>query len=210
MQSMAQAYDHLLKLLLIGDAGVGKSSLLLRFCDDTFDDHIQSTIGVDFKVKHATIDDKKVKLTVWDTAGQERFRTLTSSYYRGAHAVLLVYDVTRRDTFDNLTEWLSEVSSYSPNKGTGVVKLLVGNKLDLLEDSTAAQAVSTEEANAWAQSNGMLFLQASAKNKTGVAQCFNEVVRRILENPELLQNTAPGKPRITLQPEPQAAQGGCC
>ena len=83
-----------------------------RFCDDTFSDNIQSTIGVDFKVKHSTVDGLRVKLTVWDTAGQERFRTLTSSYYRGAHAVLLVYDVTRRDTFENLAEWLAEVEAY--------------------------------------------------------------------------------------------------
>ena len=164
---------------------------------------------VDFKVKHATVSNKRVKLTVWDTAGQERFRTLTSSYYRGAHAVLLTYDVTRRDTFDNLNEWLKEVSSYSPNQGEQVVKLLVGNKVDLLEGE-GVEAVPTEEADAWAKENGMLFLKASAKNKTGVQDCFTEVVARILARPELLQNSAPGKPRITLQPQGDAAGAGCC
>ena len=105
--------------------------MLLRFTDDTFDEHIQSTIGVDFKVKHLQVDDKKVKLTIWDTAGQERFRTLTSSYYRGAHGVVLVYDVTRMDSFENLEQWLKEVQMYSPGNGEAVIKLLVGNKCDL-------------------------------------------------------------------------------
>eukprot|EP01083_Nonionella_stella_P159816 521820_1 len=123
-------YDHLFKLLMIGDAGVGKSSMLLRFTDDSFDEHIQSTIGVDFKVKHLDVASKRIKLTIWDTAGQERFRTLTSSYYRGAQGVVMVYDVTRRDSFENLEQWLKEVKLYSPNNGEGVIKLLVGNKVD--------------------------------------------------------------------------------
>jgi len=207
---MAQAYDHLLKILLIGDAGVGKSSLLLRFTDATFDDHIQSTIGVDFKVKYATVAGKKVKLTVWDTAGQERFRTLTSSYYRGAHAVLLVYDVTRRDTFDNLAVWHKEVSEYSPNKGEAVVKVLVGNKSDLLEGGETA-AVTAAEADEWARDVGMLYVQASAKNDNGVKECFTSAVERILLRPELLANSAPGKPRITLKPRrEEEGGGGCC
>ena len=110
-----EAYDHLFKLLLIGDAGVGKSSILLRFTDDTFDEHLQSTIGVDFKVKMRTIAGKRVKMTIWDTAGQERFRTLTSSYYRGAQGIMLTYDVTRRQTFDNLNQWLQEVDASRAN-----------------------------------------------------------------------------------------------
>ncbi|POM69715.1 Rab18 family GTPase, partial [Phytophthora palmivora] len=160
-------YDHLFKLLLIGDAGVGKSSMLLRFTDDTFDDNLQSTIGkdgsmrwsgillikgctgVDFKVKMMQVDGKKIKMTIWDTAGQERFRTLTSSYYRGAQGIVLgeqleilldeeyflrlcccSQSVARRDTFENLDLWLQEVEVYSPAGGRDVVKLLVGNKID--------------------------------------------------------------------------------
>ena len=93
-----------------------KSSMLLRFTDDSFDEHIQSTIGVDFKVKHLDMSGRRVKLTIWDTAGQERFRTLTSSYYRGAHGVVLVYDVTRTDSFENLEQWLKEVQLYRYDK----------------------------------------------------------------------------------------------
>jgi small GTP-binding protein len=121
----SQDYDHLLKLLLVGDTAVGKSSLLLRFTDGSFDTDVQATIGVDFKVKMMRVSGKVVKATIWDTAGQERFRTLTSSYYRGAHGVVLVYDVTRPETFRRLSQWLSEVENYSPAGGKAVVKLLV-------------------------------------------------------------------------------------
>jgi Ras-related protein Rab-18 len=188
-----------------------QSSILLRFTEDSFDEHIQSTIGVDFKVKHLEVDSKKVKLTIWDTAGQERFRTLTSSYYRGAHACILVYDVTRLDSFENLSQWLSEVKAYSPGNGEGVVKLLVGNKCDL------ERTVSTEQADSWARSQGMLFLEASAKTKRGIRQVFMEVVKKMLENPDILQNAVPGKPRMQIRPHPASGRpslddddGGCC
>jgi len=192
-------YDYLFKLLMIGDAAVGKSSMLIRFTDDAFDEHIQSTIGVDFKVKHLELNNKRIKLTVWDTAGQERFRTLTSSYYRGAQGVVMVYDVTRRDSFDNLEHWLKEIKLYSPNNGEGVVKLLVGNKIDLPESGGEFERqVDRAEAEEWARNQGMLFLEASAKTKTGVQESFMEVVHKILEDPDLLLNTVPGKPKTNV------------
>lgn len=193
---------------MIGDAGVGKSSMLLRFTDDSFDEHIQSTIGVDFKVKHVEANDKRVKVTIWDTAGQERFRTLTSSYYRGAQGVILVYDVTRRDSFENLDQWLREVKLYTPNNGEGVVKLLVGNKIDMEK-----RVVHREEAEEWARSQGMLFLEASAKTKLGIRQCFMEVVQKILENPDMLESTMPGRPKMLLKPTEDTAEedrSACC
>ncbi|CAK4439920.1 unnamed protein product [Aphanomyces euteiches] len=202
------SYDHLFKLLLVGDAGVGKSSMLLRFTEDTFDDHLQSTIGVDFKVKMITVDGKRIKMTIWDTAGQERFRTLTSSYYRGAQGIVLVYDVARRDTFENLDAWLQEVEVYSPANGRDVVKLLVGNKID------KERAVSRKEGEAWARTKGMLFVESSAKTKTGIQQVFNEVVQKILDNPSLLSNTAPrsrAKKVDLSERSPNAgASSGCC
>ena len=175
--------------------------MLIRFTDDAFDEHIQSTIGVDFKVKHIELNKKRIKLTVWDTAGQERFRTLTSSYYRGAQGVVMVYDVTRRDSFDNLDHWLKEIKLYSPNNGEGVVKLLVGNKIDLSDGTSNddgevyERQVERYEAEEWARKNGMLFLEASAKTRTGVQESFMEVVHKILEDPDLLLNTVPGKPK---------------
>ncbi|CAM9366274.1 unnamed protein product [Chrysoparadoxa australica] len=208
MPPQADLYDHLFKILLIGDAAVGKSSIMLRFTEDVFDDHLQSTIGVDFKVKMMEADGKRVKLTIWDTAGQERFRTLTSSYYRGAQGIMMVYDVTRRDTFDNLDRWLEEVETYHPGRGRSVVKLLVGNKVD------KDRVVAREEAEGYARRKGMLFLESSAKTKEGIKQVFSEVVQKILENPELLANTAPGRPKNgTVNPAATSqgsGQGGCC
>eukprot|EP00640_Fibrocapsa_japonica_P005153 CAMPEP_0113936284 /NCGR_PEP_ID=MMETSP1339-20121228/3227_1 /TAXON_ID=94617 /ORGANISM="Fibrocapsa japonica" /LENGTH=204 /DNA_ID=CAMNT_0000938699 /DNA_START=177 /DNA_END=791 /DNA_ORIENTATION=- /assembly_acc=CAM_ASM_000762 len=203
---MAQPVDHLFKVLLIGDAGVGKSSILMRFTDDTFDEHLQNTIGVDFKVKILDVEGKRVKLTIWDTAGQERFRTLTSSYYRGAHAIILVYDVSWRETFENLSQWLQEVEIYSPNGGKDMVKLLVGNKID------KERQVSKQEAQSWARSRNMIFMEASAKTKVGVKTVFSEVVQKILDNPVLLASTVQ-KPRGTVNPGQSTTAnqgGGCC
>ncbi|ETO80300.1 hypothetical protein, variant 7 [Phytophthora nicotianae P1976] len=134
--------------------------------------------GVDFKVKMMQVDGKKIKMTIWDTAGQERFRTLTSSYYRGAQGIVLVYDVARRDTFENLDLWLQEVEVYSPAGGRDVVKLLVGNKID------KERVVSRREAEDWARSKGMLFVESSAKTKIGIQQVFNEVVQKVRDGEE--------------------------
>lgn len=185
---VGNSIDNVFKVLLIGDAGVGKSSILLQFTDDYFNDNLQSTIGVDFKVKVMEAADsergvKRVKVTIWDTAGQERFRTLTSSYYRGAHGVILVYDVSRRDTFDSLSMWLQEIEQFSSSGGKDIVKLLVGNKVDLDRDVDRDVAVD------WARSRGMLFLETSAKTKHGIAQVFNEIVQKILENPSVVSST---------------------
>eukprot|EP00602_Paraphysomonas_sp_CaronLab_P003486 CAMPEP_0185024186 /NCGR_PEP_ID=MMETSP1103-20130426/7157_1 /TAXON_ID=36769 /ORGANISM="Paraphysomonas bandaiensis, Strain Caron Lab Isolate" /LENGTH=210 /DNA_ID=CAMNT_0027557087 /DNA_START=77 /DNA_END=709 /DNA_ORIENTATION=+ len=208
----SESLDHVFKILLIGDAGVGKSSILLQFTDGYFNDNLQSTIGVDFKVKVMDVAGpdgrpKRVKVTIWDTAGQERFRTLTSSYYRGAQGIILVYDVTRKETFDSLSMWLQEVEQFSMGGGKEVVKLLVGNKVD------QQRVVSREDADEWARSRGMLFMEASAKTKEGISQVFNEVVQKILENPTLLSNTRPAKPgRTQLDGKPSggSAGGGCC
>eukprot|EP01087_Luapelamoeba_hula_P023461 TRINITY_DN862_c0_g1_i1.p1 TRINITY_DN862_c0_g1~~TRINITY_DN862_c0_g1_i1.p1 ORF type:complete len:131 (+),score=22.34 TRINITY_DN862_c0_g1_i1:99-491(+) len=121
-------YDHLFKLLIIGDSATGKSSILLRFTDDEFDEDHPCTIGVDFKVKLMDFGDKRINLTIWDTAGQEKFRALTSSYYRGTQGIILVYDVTNRASFQHLNDWLGEIDMYCNN--SDVVKLLVGNKID--------------------------------------------------------------------------------
>merc|ERR1712164_51540 len=122
---MNPEYDYLFKLLLIGDSGVGKSCLLLRFADDTYSESYISTIGVDFKIRTIEHDGKTIKLQIWDTAGQERFRTITSSYYRGAHGIIVVYDVTDQDSFDNVARWITEIERFA---GQDVNKMMVGNK----------------------------------------------------------------------------------
>ena len=170
MATLSGHYDHIFKILLIGDAGVGKSSILLRFTDDAFEEHLASTIGVDFKVKTVTIGGSTVKLTIWDTAGQERFRTLTSSYYRGCHGVILTYDVNDRQTFTNLKQWLEEVDMYSTSQSSA--KMLVGNKIDV-----GAREVSVEEATEFARKQAMMFIETSAKSQAGIRQAFEELVR---------------------------------
>ena len=123
-----QEYDYVFKLVLIGDSGVGKSCLLLRFADDTYTESHISTIGVDFKIRTIQLEGKTIKLQIWDTAGQERFRTITSSYYRGAHGIIVVYDVTEMESYNNIKQWLHEIDRYACE---GVNRLLVGNKSDL-------------------------------------------------------------------------------
>ncbi|KZS95280.1 ras-domain-containing protein [Sistotremastrum niveocremeum HHB9708] len=168
------------KILLIGNSSVGKSSLLLRFSDEQWlpEDESSATIGVDFRVCKMDVKGKKVKLSIWDTAGQERFRTITSSYYRGAQGIILVYDVSNRDSFEALPRWFSELETYV---SASVVKILVGNKLD----KEFSRQVSEEEGRNFAERMGMQFLEASAKTSVGVKEAFQEVVEKILETPEL-------------------------
>ncbi|KAI8047454.1 P-loop containing nucleoside triphosphate hydrolase protein [Thamnidium elegans] len=175
-----------LKLLLIGNSNVGKSSLLLRFTDDTFlpQEEVSATIGVDFKVSMMEVNGEMYKLTIWDTAGQERFRTLTSSYYRGAQGVILVYDVSNRDTFDALNTWWNEVNTYCSSPD--VVKMIVGNKVD----KETSRVVSYEEGANFARKLSTLFVECSAKTKVGVKQAFEELVEKIIETPSLWQKDA--------------------
>lgn len=118
-------YDYLFKILLIGNSGVGKSSLLLRFADDTFTDNFMPTIGVDFKIRTLEVDGRTIKLQIWDTAGQERFKTITSSYYKGAHGIIVVYDITDKESFKNIDTWMTEVEKHASDN---VSRILVGNK----------------------------------------------------------------------------------
>jgi len=167
-------YDYLFKLLLIGDSGVGKSCLLLRFADNTYTDSYISTIGVDFKIRTLDIDGKTVKLQIWDTAGQERFRTITSSYYRGAHGIIVVYDVTDKVSFNNVKQWLGEIDRYACQS---VNKLLVGNKADLVEK----KVVDYNESKEFADSLGISFLETSAKSAQNVEEAFLTMTRQIKE-----------------------------
>jgi len=171
--AMKRDYDHLFKLVLIGDSGVGKSCLLLRFADDSFTDTYISTIGVDFRFRSVKIDNKTIKLQIWDTAGQERFRTITSAYYRGANGIIIVYSVTDYNSFQHIDSWLSEVNRHAPES---ILKLLVGNKADLQEE----RKVSLEEAQEYASKLGFEFLETSAKNAANVEAAFLTMTKQLV------------------------------
>lgn len=175
---MDQDVLTVLKLLMIGESNVGKSSIILRFTEDEFYENMQSTVGMDYKTKQITIDGNVIKLAIWDTAGQERFRTLTPSYYRDGQGAILVYDVTDRVTFVKLETWLNELNTYC-NK-TDIVKMVVGNKIDLPN-----REVSTEEGLQFARRHQTLYIESSAKTADGIKCCFEELVQKIIQTPGL-------------------------
>lgn len=170
---MSESYDYLFKFLVIGNAGVGKSCLLHQFIEQKFKQDSNHTIGVEFGSKVVNIAGKSVKLQVWDTAGQERFRSVTRSYYRGAAGALLVYDISSRETYNALTNWLTDARTLaSPN----IVIVLVGNKKDLDAD----REVTFMEASRFAQENELSFLETSALTGENVEEVFLKCTRTIL------------------------------
>ena len=169
-------YDHLFKLLIIGESGVGKTCLLLRFTDDSFTANHLTTIGIDFKIKIINLDNKLIKLQIWDTAGEERFRTITKTYYKGAHGIILTYDVTDINSFKNIRNWIKQIEQNAQNS---VCKVLVGNKCDKNE-----RLVSFDEGQKLAKEFGMQFFETSAKTNINVSETFTFLTKEILKNNE--------------------------
>mmetsp|Transcript_33486 Transcript_33486/g.69178 ORF Transcript_33486/g.69178 Transcript_33486/m.69178 type:complete len:209 (+) Transcript_33486:396-1022(+) len=170
---MATEFDHLVKLILLGDSGVGKSSLLARFADDQFKTSYLTTIGMDFKAKVIDVNGKKIKLQIWDTAGQERFRSVAAGYYRSAGGIILVYDVTDRLSFDHVSSWIEQIDN---NALPDVCKVLVGNKSDMAE----TQVIDAAEGKALAEQYGMGFYETSAKLGTSVQDVFSQTALQVV------------------------------
>ncbi|CAG7862034.1 unnamed protein product [Brassica rapa] len=202
--------DYLFKIVLIGDSAVGKSNLLARFARDEFYPNSKSTIGVEFQTQKIDINGKEIKAQIWDTAGQERFRAVTSAYYRGAVGALLVYDISRKQTFHSIGRWLNELHTHSD---MNVVTILVGNKSDLKD----IREVPT------AEGKGLFFMETSALDSSNVAAAFETVVKEIYnilsrkvmssqelnkQDPASLSNGK--KVVIASEAQGEAKKGGCC
>jgi len=187
--SKSAAYDYLIKLLLIGDSGVGKSCLLLRFSDDSFTPSFITTIGIDFKIRTIELEGKRIKLQIWDTAGQERFRTITTAYYRGAMGILLVYDVTDEKSFNNIRNWIRNIEQHATES---VNKILIGNKCDMVEK----KVVDSARGKALADEYAIKFLETSAKNSINVEEAFITLAKDIKKSRLIDNQDAPsGQPK---------------
>ena len=214
---------YLFKVVLIGDSGVGKSNLLSRFTRNEFNLESKSTIGVEFATRSITVDGKTIKSQIWDTAGQERYRAITSAYYRGAVGALLVYDISKQVTFENVERWLNELRDHADSN---IVIMLVGNKSDLRH----LRAVSTEEASQFAEKHGLSFIETSALESTNVEEAFQQILTEIYNivgtgrggsgNNDVPKKdeVSGGGAKLVLDPGSQnpggagteAKKGGCC
>ena len=174
VQQLTEEYDMMFKVLLLGDSGVGKSSILLRYTKNQFTADMRSTIGVEFGIKYLTLDNLQLKVQIWDTAGMERYRSITSAYYKGAKGVIVVYDICRKVSFDNIDKWIDDFKSKADEDA---VILIIGNKSDLQDK----REVNTEEVKLKAEKNKMAFMETSAKNNENVSKAFLQLFKEIIK-----------------------------
>lgn len=201
-------FDYNFKILLLGESTVGKTCLLLRYADNSFTPNFVATLGVDFKIKTITLNNKSIKCQIWDTAGQDRFRTIVTNFYRGAQGILLVFDLTNINSFLKTTHWMGEILKHAPQ---GIKILLVGNKSDL----ASKRMVDQKDAMAFAEKNGLKYAETSAKDGTGVAAAFEvllgECVQASIDSRD--KAPAPDPNKVNLggnDPNSNTNQGGCC
>lgn len=210
---MDHEYDYLFKIVVIGDSGVGKSNILSRFTRNEFCLESKSTIGVEFATRTLQVEGKTVKAQIWDTAGQERYRAITSAYYRGAVGALLVYDITKRQTFDNVLRWLRELRDHADSN---IVIIMAGNKSDLKH----LRAVSEQDGQALAEKEGLSFLETSALEAFNVDKAFQTILadiyhiisKKALAAQEAATSTAlPGQgTTINVSDTSANVKRGCC
>ena len=172
--SLSKQYDDLFKLVIIGDSGVGKSCLLLRFADDTFTENYYSTIGVDFRFKCLEIGERKCKLQIWDTAGQERFKTVTSAYYRGADGIIIVFDQTDKESFINIQNWIDDISKYSTDDPAIII---FANKDDIKREKKKVNDLDIEELE---KKTGLEVIKTSAKTGEKVNYAFEKITQKLI------------------------------
>ncbi|XP_059295658.1 ras-related protein RABE1c-like [Lycium ferocissimum] len=205
-------YDYLIKLLLIGDSGVGKSCLLLRFSDGSFTTNFITTIGIDFKIRTIELEGKRIKLQIWDTAGQERFRTITTAYYRGAMGILLVYDVTDESSFNNITNWIRNIEQHASDNVNKILKFIsFFNILDFFfprpeREEEKVEAVPTSKGQALADEYGIKFFETSAKTNLNVEQVFMSIAKDIKQR--LSDTDSKAEPSTIKINQPDAGAGG--
>jgi len=202
--------DHLFKIVLVGDSGVGKSNLLLRFTRDTFSAEEKSTIGVEFATRVLPMPDgKRVKAQIWDTAGQERYRAITNAYYRGAVGAILIYDISRKESFVNISRWLKELRDHA---NEDIVLLLVGNKSDMCKGDGSPREVSQAEGDELAKLHNLNRMETSAKSGENVEDAFNLVIRTIYQNAFNVSATLPVKQSssVTITDPAAGSQIPCC
>ena len=168
-------YDFLFKMILIGDSSVGKSNILLKYLKNEFDQSSKATVGVEFGTKTVEMNDKKIKIQIWDTAGQERYRSITSAYYKGAKGAFIVYDITRRNTFDNIDKWISDLKTNGDNN---ISIILIGNKSDLNDK----REVETNEGIKKSEETKIAFMETSALSGENIIKAFNELIEQIYQN----------------------------
>ena len=196
---ISQDYDYLFKVLLLGDSDVGKSSLILRYTDETFNSKLVNSIGVDFKMKKREIDGKIIKVQIWDTAGHERFRSITYSYYRGANSIIIVFDLSDKKSFISITEWLKQIEKHAKEN---VFKFLVGNKSDLEDE----RQVAYEEAKQYADEHDLPYIETSAKNGININELFDSSIKTFLNNSSGFR----GEKNIKLNQNSNNEGRGCC
>ena len=170
----SQEYEYIFKLILIGNSGVGKSSILNRYMHQTFKESYKCTIGVDFLMKSLEINGKTVKLQLWDTAGQEKYKSMVSSYYRGANVALVVFDITNHNSFDSLPTWIENYYKNGPEQKNII---LIGNKKDMVDE----RQVTQEEAGLFSETNNMIYFETSAKDGDNIDYVFTYAAEKLLE-----------------------------
>ena len=201
-------YDKTCQILLIGDSSVGKTSLIQRYANGIFKEEYLATVGLDYYTKQEMINDITVLVKLWDTAGQERFKALTPNYFRNAEGVVLAYDVTNSESFDNLKFWINSIKSNLGEKNIFIPIIIIGNKIDM-EDM---RDITKEDASKFAKENNYKYFETSAKTGQGVDEAIRDLVNQILENSD--KNDAAKGERKSVKIEENKGntekKKGCC